>query len=412
MASRAKEIKCGNLIQIEVEKIARSTSVAARLKERAKIVSLAISGMANSEIALKLGVRRATCSKWRMRFYENLKRLETVAETGDSKAVRQEICEILDDAARSGRPRTFQQEAVTQIMQMACQKPEEHSMEASHWTCSLLAKAAVQEGIVADISSATVSRYLEQAAIAPWKSRYWLHSVDKEKDPEGYAQKVNEICETYRQAGQTEGRHTVCIDEMTGIQALERKYPDKPVRPGSPCLREFEYIRHGTVTLIGGFDVTTGSVFSPFLNKTRKEEDFVNAISQMVETDPDGEWVFVLDGLNIHKSEALVRFVAEHCGIEDDLGVKGRRGVLQNMRTREAFLHSLEHRIRFIYTPCHCSWMNQIEIWFSKLSRRLLAKSSFCSVSCLMDSIRSFVDQHNATAKPFRWTYSGVPLAA
>lgn len=412
MAFKATEIKRGGLVQIEIERIVRSTTVTARLKERATIILRAIDGKSNSEIARELRVRPATCSKWRMRFCNSLAHLEAAAQTGDAKSLRQKLCKVLDDAPRSGRPRTFQPEAVAQIMQTACQKPEEHSFEASHWTCSLLAKAAVQNGIVAEISPATIARYLRQAAIAPWKSRYWLHSVDKERDPEAYTEKVNEICETYRQADQTAGRHTVCIDEMTGIQALERKHPDKPVQPGSPCLREFEYIRHGTVTMIGGFDVTTGRLFPPFLNKTRKEDDFVSAVAQMVETDSDSEWVFVLDGLNIHKSEALVRFVAEQCNIEADLGVKGRRGILQNMRTRTEFLHDPDHRIRFVYTPCHCSWLNQIEIWFSKLSRRLLSKMNYCSVSCLKASIRRFVDEHNRTAHPYKWTYSGVPLAA
>lgn len=114
----------------------------------------------------------------------------------------------------------------------------------------------------------------------------------------------------------------------------------------------------------------------------------------------------------ISKPEALVRFVAEQCNIEAGLGVKGRRGILQNMRTRAEFLHDPDHRIRFVYTPCHCSLLNQIEIWFSKLSRRLLSKKSYCSVSCLKASIRRIVDGHSRTANPYKWTYSGIPLVA
>jgi transposase len=197
---------------------------------------------------------------------------------------------------------------------------------------------------------------------------------------------------------------------MTGIQALERKYPDKPVAVGQVARMEYEYIRHGTTTLIAFMDIATGEIIYPYLNKTRTEEDFVTAVENVVLSAPDDQWIFVCDGLNTHKSESLVRFVAKICGITDDLGVKGNRGILKSMKTRELFLTDSEHQIRFLYTPKHCSWLNQIEIWFSILVRRLLKRMSFNSVEELNASIALFIQQYNLTAKPFKWTYKGKPL--
>ena len=224
---------------------------------------------------------------------------------------------------------------------------------------------------------------------------------------------MRSICDVYHNAQQSqdEGVHTVCTDEMTGIQALERIHPDKPVAPRQPLKMEFEYIRHGTTTLIAFFDVATGKV-SHFLNQTRTEQDFATAIKMQIDHAPNDSWVFINDGLNTHKSETLVRLVASECKIDAELGIKGKSGILKSMKSREQFLSDASHRIRFLYTPKHCSWLNQIEIWFSVLSRRLLKRKSYCSVEELEASIRRFIAQYNVTAKSFKWSYSGTPLVA
>lgn len=244
--------------------------------------------------------------------------------------------------------------------------------------------------------------------------RYWLHSTEKAEDPETFAQKVNEICEIYSNAQQTsqEGSHVISTDEMTGIQALEHKYPDKLPKPGQCAKMEFEYIRHGTTSLIGFFDVATGRLEAPYLNPTRTEEDFVKAVEALIKTDPQASWTFVCDGLNTHKSESLVRFVAESCGMEVELGEKGKSGILKNMKSRAEFLHDPSHRIRFVFTPKHSSWINQIEIWFGIINRKLLKRKSYTSIEELEKSIRRFIEQYNLTAHPFKWTYAGIPLAA
>ena len=201
------------------------------------------------------------------------------------------------------------------------------------------------------------------------------------------------------------------VDEMTGIQALERIAPTRPMRPGRVERREFEYTRHGTQCLIGNFDVVTGEVIAPTVRATRTEEDFAGHLERTVAIDPEATWVFVCDNLTTHCSESLVRYVAEACDIAADLGKKGKSGVLKSVETRKAFLTDSGHRIRFVYVPKHTSWLNQIEIWFSILVRRVIKRGNFTSTADLREKILAFIDYFNRTmAKPFKWTYTGRPL--
>lgn len=229
-------------------------------------------------------------------------------------------------------------------------------------------------------------------------------------------EKIADINQLYQTAQERAacGEATVSTDEMTGVQALERKHPDSPMQPGRLLRREFEYIRHGTLSFIVNFDVASGQIGQVSAGPTRNEADFLAHIQRTVNAHPYiGQWHFILDNLNTHQSASLVRYVAEESDLDIELGAKGLSGILASLQTRAAFLSDPTHRIVFHYTPRHASWMNQIEIWFSILARKLLKRGSFASVADLKAKVLAFVEYFNRTmAKPYRWTYQGKALAA
>lgn len=208
-----------------------------------------------------------------------------------------------------------------------------------------------------------------------------------------------------------QGERTISLDELTGVQALERKHPDLPMQPGHVLRREFEYIRHGTLSWFINFDVVTGQVIEPSFGPTRTEEDALAHVQRLVASDPQAaKWHIILDNLNTHQSESLVLWVAEREGIAlEALGVKGKSGILCSMESRAAFLHDPAHQVVFHYTPKHASWMNQVEIWLSILVRKLLKRGNFRSLDDLRDQILAFISYYNRTmAKPIKWTYTGL----
>jgi transposase len=228
--------------------------------------------------------------------------------------------------------------------------------------------------------------------------------------------KVADVCGLYRQAPALaeRGERVISTDEMTGVQALERKQKDLPLAPGKVQRREFEYIRHGTCSFILSRDVASGQLLAPSAGPTRTEADFLAHLQGVVGSDPSAtRWHVVLDNLDTHRSESLVRWVAAESDLTLDLGEKGKEGILHNRQSRAAFLSDASHRIVFHYTPKHSSWLNQIEIWLSILVRKLLRRGNFRSVVDLRDQVLSFIAYFNRTmAKPFKWTYQGKPLHA
>jgi hypothetical protein len=376
---------------------------------------MAFSGELNKTIAAEVGLTGKQVGLWRRRWQQSFDALVAI-ECRESQAVfRRMIAEVLSDAPRMGSPGKFAAEQVTQILAVACEPPDESGRPIDRWTHRELTDEVVQREIVTSISVSQVGRYLAQAELQPHRSKYWLNT--KEKDPEVFQQQVEIVCQTYVQAPQLyfqENTHTVSVDEMPGIQALERIAKTIPMQPGRPVRIEYEYQRHGTLCLFGNWDVVLGQMIAPTIRETRTDEDFAWHIHHSVQTDSEAGWVFVVDNLNTHCSEALVRYVARLEGMDETtLGQKGKTGILTSMATRRAFLSDCCHRVRFVYLPKHSSWLNQIEVIFGIVGRRVVRRGNFSSLAALKERLLLFIDYFNRTfARPFRWTYTGRPTTA
>lgn len=385
-----------------------------RLAQRAQIVLWAGQGLRTNGIVACVGVTRPMVRKWRHRWAAAEAGLCAVEAAEGDRALQTRICEVLSDAPRSGRPAEFTPEQILAIIAIACESVDDSSRPVSHWTQGEIAQEAIARGVVKNISVHSVGRFLRECDLKPHQIRYWLHP--RPDDGEPFDASSRQVSQLYAQAAMLhdQGVHLVCCDEMTGIQALERVYPTLHPIPGFVERQDAHYIRHGTRTLTANFEVASGRILTPTVAARRTELDFVDHVARTVALDPEGAWVFVVDNLNTHVSASLVRFVARRCCRPDlELGRKGLCGILRSQATRAKFLSDPEHRIRFVYTPKRASWLNQIELWFSILRRRLLRRGNFVSVQHLSDRIHAFITYFNNTlAKPFKWTYRGRPLAA
>lgn len=354
---KAQRVRVAPPVRRELKALANSTKAEHRLVVRARIVLLAASGTTNAEIAREVGCHEDTVRKWRKRFVK------------DSRV------EALRDRSRSGRPNVVPVSIRCEVVKLACDKPNDYDVPCRDiWTHQALADVLEQQTDW-KISRSEVGKILRAEDFRPHHVRNWLHSPDPNFRP-----KARRICDLY--CHPPEGATILSIDEKTSIQALERRHPFVLPAPGKPGRWEFEYIRHGTRCLFGAFDVRTGRVFG----RCRKKRTAANLVSFMDAVArqfvPEGEVYVIWDNLNIH-----------YDGRDD-------RWTEFNKRHGERF--------HFVYTPLHASWLNQIEIWFSILQRRIIKHGSFLSVAELSRRIMSFIAHWNRyESHPFRWKFRG-----
>lgn len=326
MPGKAAKVTITERQQRVLEELSRSRTEAKIVSQRASIILRSFAGRPNAEIGVEVGLERKQVGLWRRRWrdaWEALTRLECL----EPRRLREAVRETLRDAPRSGAPGKFTAEQITQILAVACEPPSQSGRPITHWTQRELRDEVIQRRIVGQISESRIGHYLRTAALQPHRRKLWLNT--KERDPEVFQREVEQVCDTYLTAAERHeqtGAHTVSCDEMTGIQALERIAPDKEVRPDQIARHEFEYVRHGTTTLIGNLDVVTGEMMAPTIGPTRTEEDFVRHIEQTVASDPESDWTFLVDGLNIHWSAGLVEWVAQRCEPDRPLGKKRPSG--------------------------------------------------------------------------------------
>ena len=384
------------------------------LKTRSQIILKASNGLSNNSIEREMGLDPKTVKCWRDRCsasHEELKRIE--AETPHK--VRGAIIKILSDEQRPGGPSKFTDKQVAAITAVACEDPAKFELPFSHWTPALLRIEVMKLGIVDNISVRQIERFLKEKDLKPHRVQCWLNP--NIEDMEGFQKQVEGVCDIYLEADNLnkEGTLVYSTDEKTGIQARGHVNPKQQMKPGRPERIDPEYIRHGTSGIIASRNVATGEIVEPLVQPTRKEEDYILHIESVFSVNPDKKHVYINDNLNTHMSESLVLFVARVEGIDaSTLGVKGKSGVLKSMASRAEFLMDRTHQVSFVYTPKHCSWLNQIECWFGIITRRLLnRRASFKSVEELEQKIRGFIDYYNKfLMKPFRWNYKGKLLMA
>ena len=263
MSGKAAKIRLTEGQTAILQQIIRSMTAPQRLVQRARLIVLAFGGMFNGLISGIIGLRRKQVGLWRRRWKQSFDALVAIECRESRAALRRAIEEVLGDAPRSGSFGKFTAEQVTQVLAVACEPADQSGRPIDEWTGRELADELVQRGIVASISASQVNRYLAAAELQPHRSKYWLNTT--EKDPQLFAHQVQVVCQCYLEAPQLyfqHHTHTISVDEMTGVQALERNAKTVPMKPGQPARIEFEYTRHGTVCLTGNWHVVLGQMIA------------------------------------------------------------------------------------------------------------------------------------------------------
>jgi len=296
----------------------------------------------------------------------------------------------------------FPPAAQVDVLSMATRTPTAYHCPATRWSLDEIATALHPHTSGGAMSRSTIWRVLEEADLKPYRSVYWLHSHDP-----ACAAKARALCALYVQALRfsQQDRWVICTDEKTGMQILQRNYPTPLSQPGQPEKREQEYIRHGTRVLLASFLVPTGQV-GWTLSPTRTSEDFAAHLTTVVSQLPAmARYDWVLDNLNTHWSLEVCRVVAAWCALPFAPKTL-ERGV-----QRRAFLSDPTHKHVCRFTPTHGSWLNQVALWFSVLTRRFLQRGDFDSVEDFATRLCNSLELYNThRAHPYRWTSTGQPL--
>jgi transposase len=332
---------------------------------RARIVLFAAEGMANVAIAERVGACVDAVSKWRKRFC-------------------QEGLDGLKDRPRSGRPRRFGAEVVAGIKAMACEPLEATEVPLSRWSSAELAAQAVTEGLVGSISSSTVRRWLHAAAIKPWQFRSWIFP----RDPD-FAVKAARVLDLYARIWDGEplgpDDYVISADEKSQLQALSRRHRGLPAGPGRTRRVEFEYTRGGTLAYMGAYDVHHARLYGTVAPKTGIVP-FMELAERVMTLEPyasAGRVFWVVDNGSSHKGPASIE------------------------RMAAAFPNA-----HLVHLPVHASWLNQIEVVFSVIQRKVISPADFADLAAMADRLERFEDRYNQTARPFDWRFTRRDLDA
>ena len=332
-----------------LEKTTRSHCAAKRDVLRASIILLASQGLQNKVIAEELDVSEKVVAKWRNRF------------------AQYQLAGLRDSSGR-GRPKVFSGDDTLTVIRAACERPDIES----HWSIRSLQKK-LQKDYHLEMSTATLQRVLADLDLKPHLCESWLES----RDPE-FEAKQTQIVGLY--LNPPENALVISVDEKTGIQALGRPEPSKPMRPGYVEKVDAHYQRNGTQSLLAALLVHEGKVMGQCYDRHTNEE-FIDFMEEVVKHHPDKDLYVILDNLSVHKHQNVKTWLAKH-----------------------------KDRVHFVFTPTRASWLNQIELWFGILTRKVLKRGIFDSTEELVCKIMGFIEQYNKDAKPFRWTYTGEPL--
>jgi transposase len=346
-----------------LESLARAATAPHRQVLRAKVVLAAAASLPNTVIAVQLGVHVDTVRKWRRRFC-------------------QEGLEGLADRPRTGRPRRFSPTVVAQLKALACELPVSTGIPLAKWSCPELAREAINRGIVAAISASTIRRWLADDALKPWQHRSWISP----RDPY-FAIKATRVLDLYERIwdGQplSDDEFVISADEKPGMQARSRIHPSQPPRPHRSMRVENEYKRHGTLAYLAAYDVHHARVIGR-CETTTGIKPFMALVEQVMTRQPyaSARRVFwVVDNGSSHRNWAAAQ------------------------RLRDAFPNA-----EMVHLPVHASWLNQIEIYFSILQRKLLTPDDFADLDTLAKQVLAFETRYNSAARPFDWRFTRTDL--